>query len=248
MVSRLERYHKKNNTATKKRSERNKEIYDRLYEDAEYTNIEDISRIEKTNEVDIAKIREMLNRQVKSTKQTTEEEQTEKEEKAEETQTGEYDVKKFLDEAKKNRSDEDERKRSLDSSYYNTIKKEETKKKEKEDSEKLKELIHTITSTKVLEDLNNKELSEKLLDELHDDSADEEKDETTKEISERVQDNSKKQMTKDSFYTNSLNFKNQDFEDLNEAVAQGSKTITILLVFLFLAMVALIAYIVLNVI
>ncbi len=242
MASRLEKYHKQS-AEEKKRSERNKELYENLYEDAEYTNIENISRIEKTDEVDLQKIREMLNRQVKSTNQLSEDEQIEENKSPIEEEMPEYDVRKFLDEAKKNREDEDERKRSLDSSYHQVFRR--GKKEEgKDDAEKLKELIHTITSTKVLKDLNDKELSEKLLNELQEEASQKkEKEETTIEVKEKQEGI----IPKDSFYTNSLKFKNDDFEgmvDLEEAVTSSSKLMRVLLCFLLIGMLVISLYIV----
>ena len=59
MASRMERYYKATNR-TSKRSERNQDLYRDIYEDGEYSNIEGIATIEKSNEVDITKIKNML--------------------------------------------------------------------------------------------------------------------------------------------------------------------------------------------
>jgi hypothetical protein len=59
LASRMDRYYgseyEKNN-----RSQKNQDLYQTIYEDNRYTNIEGIADIEKTNEVDISKIKEML--------------------------------------------------------------------------------------------------------------------------------------------------------------------------------------------
>ncbi len=255
MASRLERYHKQT-AGTQRRSERNQSLYDNLYEEAEYTNIENVSRIEKTNEIDLQKIREMLNRQAESTEEEQQETNQAEETTPEPEKSSEYDVKKFLDAAKQNRNANDARKRSLDSSYYQTTnqasKTDEKARTAKKDSEELQNLIHTITSTRVLEDLNNKELSENLLGDFQGDEENSTEEQGTEVVYETTNGNEKKQpTTKDSFYTSSLKFKNEDFEDfedLNQAVQTGSKMVTILLVFLFLVMAGLIAYIVMMVI
>ena len=59
MASRMERYYKQGNTRLK-RSERNQELYRDIYDSASYSNIEGIATIEKSNEIDITKVKKML--------------------------------------------------------------------------------------------------------------------------------------------------------------------------------------------
>ena len=55
MLSRMERYYK--SSASVQREQNVMKICIKIYEDAEYTNIEGITSIEKTNEIDLSKIK-----------------------------------------------------------------------------------------------------------------------------------------------------------------------------------------------
>ena len=55
----MERYYKNDYTANK-RTSRNHDLYKSIYEDQTYTNIEGIANIDRSNEVDIAKIKDLL--------------------------------------------------------------------------------------------------------------------------------------------------------------------------------------------
>ena len=56
MATRLEKYSNKENS----RSTRNKELYNNIYTYDKYSNIEGIAEIEKANQVDITKVKELL--------------------------------------------------------------------------------------------------------------------------------------------------------------------------------------------
>ena len=58
MASRMEKYY--NNSSVNTRSVKNENLYKNIYENTEYSNIEGIATIEKTNEIDLAQIRELL--------------------------------------------------------------------------------------------------------------------------------------------------------------------------------------------
>lgn len=59
MPSRMERYYHAD-SEIKQRTRRNQELYKKIYEGGEYTNIEGIASIGSTNEIDISKIKQML--------------------------------------------------------------------------------------------------------------------------------------------------------------------------------------------
>ena len=64
MASRMDRYHK-SELITSGRSSKNKSLYDQIKDLDNYTNIEGVATIEKTNEIDISKVREMIkNREI----------------------------------------------------------------------------------------------------------------------------------------------------------------------------------------
>ena len=58
MASRMDRY--SNETSIRGRSDRNKSLYRQIEDLDSYTNIEGVATIEKTNEIDISKVKEML--------------------------------------------------------------------------------------------------------------------------------------------------------------------------------------------
>ena len=58
-MSRMDRYYK-NNTYENKRSRMNQELYRSIYSTDEYSNIEGIATMDKTNEIDLSKIKGML--------------------------------------------------------------------------------------------------------------------------------------------------------------------------------------------
>ena len=58
MASRMEKYY--NNPPVSRRSQKNIDLYRTLYDNEEYTNIASVATIDKTNEVDITKIRQMI--------------------------------------------------------------------------------------------------------------------------------------------------------------------------------------------
>ena len=59
MASRMERYYK-NASNEGRRSRKNEELYRTIYEGTEYYNIEGVATMDKTNEIDLSKIQEML--------------------------------------------------------------------------------------------------------------------------------------------------------------------------------------------
>lgn len=59
MATRMQRYYKSQDVSS--RSQRNKELYKDIYEYGQYSNIEGITSIGKANEIDITKVKEMLN-------------------------------------------------------------------------------------------------------------------------------------------------------------------------------------------
>ena len=59
MASRMEKYHG-NISNSGKRSIRNESLYKDMYENTEYSNIENIATMEKTNEISLEQIRELL--------------------------------------------------------------------------------------------------------------------------------------------------------------------------------------------
>lgn len=204
MESRLKRYHQDN--VRQKRSEKNKDLYNQIYEDVEYSNIEGVAQIEKTNEINIETIREMLNRNNKKDRDSS----IEAEEKETLYETKEYDVKRIIEKAKNERSEIDSRKKSLSETNYNIFKNLNKKKPDKK--EELKKIIDEVSNTRQIKQLNTQELSEKILSDVAGD--------TNKTITKPV---SAPKLDK-SFYTSGMKFKNEDFELAQKESKETSKS------------------------
>ena len=227
MVSRMEKYYK-NTKTTLKRSEKNRKIYDNIYDDASYSNIEGIATIDRNNEIDLAKLRNTIkNREEYSRRRkfkfSDEEEDipettkdfVEKEQKI-------YDIRDILNKARDKKPVSDTP-RSLDNTNYNILKnlqlhnEEKIKNREFEQEEELKELINTITNMSELNKLSDNELGLDMLN-LNDDKLESSKSvqELLKQARQYQEQESKPLNLDNSFYTSSLNFSKDDFEDAQD--------------------------------
>lgn len=234
MASRMSKYF--NNTDdVPKRSEKNQKLYDEIYNEEDYSNIEGIATIDKNNEIDLAKLkntirnRENYSRQKKfkdlndepEDKPITTEDFKQKEQKI-------YDIRDILLKAKDKKPEEDTPRR-LDNTNYNILKdleengsKKDISKELEKETDELKELIDTITNTGMLNQLNDKELGMNMFN-LSDDP--ENSGQSVKELLAQARKaQEKKENTLDnSFFTSSLNFSKDDFDDAQEAKKKKEK-------------------------
>lgn len=247
MASRMERYYRSN--APKKRSQLNQDLYRGIYEDGEYSNIEGVAMIDKNNEIDITKVKKMLKnredykRQKEYRNLITRKEEPKTEMSMEFTNDEEeksYDIMDVLKEAKES-NDEDNRYLSLDNTNYNILKelKIEKETKKEDSTEELKELINTITNTSMLNKLDDKALSLKLLEDLQGE---------TKAIDNtnyKTNLNNTNTTTKldKSFFTSSMKFSHDDFDD-GVAREKGKAFKIIMFVILLLMTAALIFFVI----
>ena len=217
VTTRMEKYYQ-NNTDSPSRTAKNSSLYDEIYDNVKYTNVEGIAKIEKTNEIDITKIKELIkeheeqkNRDYRIVKKITLEQKPE-----EEVDLEQYDLKQIINAAKKERPKEDKER------YVQTIKyKAITGKLNEIDGEDIK--LDDLTN-EMLSELGDYELSLDLLDNLKAD--DKEIFEETKQIEEEPDD------MDDSFYTSSMHFSREDFEeleDINKDLKKNNIWITILI-------------------
>lgn len=238
MASRMDRYYEEK-TPVKKRSERNQELYRDIYEKGDYSNIEGVATIEKGSEIDINKVKQMLknrenylkNQETRPTIKPIEKLKFEDEEEKN------YDIREILSNAKVNRNVDDNYK-SVNNTSYDIFKdlREKRKRemlKEGEPEESLRELIDTIANTSMLNSMTDNELSLDLLDDLksteHTISSD--KDSIKKLLDEAKKNEEKKEANQEidkSFYTSSLGFKEEDFEELTD-IKNNLKTNNILI-------------------
>lgn len=245
MATRMERYYKQNNASN--RSEKNQNLYREIYENASYSNIEGIATIEKSNEIDITKVKEMLKNREDYQKQkdvrriiTKEIKPEPRYEELDLHEDRNYDIREILDKAKVNKPKEEKYHR-LENTNYGILKKIDSNKKIKieevpdEESEKLRSLIDTITTTSTLNKLGDKELSLDLLDDLKSDgNTVVDGTNSIKKILEEAKKESKKEDTSEldkSFFTSSLNFGEDDFEqlaNLNSSLKKNNLLIKVL--------------------
>ena len=257
MSSRMDRYYK-NELVESGRSKKNKSLYKQIEDLDNYTNIEGVATIEKTNEIDISKVKEMLKnrenyKKQKQLRNILEEEKEEIqviEEEVEEVRN--YDINDILLKVKKE-TNEPERHRSLREDQYKDLKSLSRKEKkfdiEKEEAE-LKELINTIISNKELNGFKESD-DVGLLDELKSDTmvgdAASIKKIMEEEKQKKVEENTM-ELDK-SFYTSSLGFTQRDFEELkniNHNIKKSNKFIIILLVVLIVLFVGVVAFFLLH--
>ena len=258
-MGRMERYDNSNKGIVRSRTEKNKDLYNDLGKLEKYTTITDVSKIEAV-ELNAAKknyrTREGYH-QIKDYDLNMEKPLVRKEldefnyiYNTDEHKT--YDINRVLEEAKELREkDSLEKKRKLHNEKYNILEsseedlekfKEETKLRHKpiENEEELEELINTITSRELREEIDKAEDNTSSL--LSDVMATNVNEEVLKPIATKIEDDSKEEDTNKldkvkektmslsdeidkSFYTKSLDLSEEDFETDEEEEIKPSKLI-----------------------
>jgi hypothetical protein len=215
----MERYYSSDSKTTK-RSEKNKELYRGIYDINEYSNIEAVATLDKTNEIDITKIKKLLKSREDYKKQREYQSILKKDEIEEpdlvepkKIQTTSYDIKDALEKVENTKKDSAYR--MLDDTSYNILKQLKIEKQEKniEDDE-----LQDMTSTSLLNKLDNEELSLNMFEDL----ASSGKTITTGkdsisallEEAKKLDEKEENTIIDNSFYTSSLNIDSKDFEDL----------------------------------
>lgn len=258
-MGRMERYDNSNRSTVRSRTEKNQDLYNDLGRLEKYTTLTDVSKIEAV-ELNAAKKNYRTREGYHQIKDYDIDIEKPKERKEldefnflynDEHKT--YDINKVLEEAKELRErDSLEKKRKLHNEKYNILEsseedlekfKEETKLRHKpiENEEQLEELIHTITSKELREEIDKAESNDNnsLLSDLMATNVNEEvlKPIATKIEDSKVEDDTKKldkvkektMSLKDeidkSFYTKSLDLSEEDFESDDEEEVKPSKFI-----------------------
>ena len=259
-MGRMERYDNSNRSTVRSRTEKNQDLYNDLGRLEKYTTLTDVSKIEAV-ELNAAKKNYRTREGYHSLKDYDIDIEKPKERKEldefnflynDEHKT--YDINKVLEEAKEQRErDSLEKKRKLHNEKYNILEsseedlekfKEETKLRHKpiENEEKLEELIHTITSKELREEIDKAESNDNnsLLSDLMATNVNEE---VLKPIATKIEDSKVEEDTKKldkvkektmslkdeidkSFYTKSLELSEEDFiSDDEEEEIKPSKFI-----------------------
>ena len=260
-MGRMERYDNSNRSTVRSRTEKNQDLYNDLGRLEKYTTLTDVSKIEAV-ELNAAKKNYRTREGYHSLKDYDIDIEKPKERKEldefnflynDEHKT--YDINKVLEEAKELRErDSLEKKRKLHNEKYNILEsseedlekfKEETKLRHKpiENEEELEELIHTITSKELREEIDKKEVesndNNSLLSDLMATNVNEE---VLKPIATKIEDSKVEEDTKKldkvkektmslkdeidkSFYTKSLDLSEEDFISDEEEEIKPSKFI-----------------------
>lgn len=228
MPSRMDKYYQAGET-TQKRSQRNQDLYKSIYDDVEYTNVEGISIIEKNEKIDIDKIRELLNRDQPKPQRSVDirDIKIEKEEPQPKEEEKNYDIRDILDKAKSERPEQSVQKK-LSNTQYNILKNlnldQQFEPKETVDEDELKNMIESITINSKLSQTGD------LLDDLktiHDSS-----------LKSQIEKEEPKEEEMDkTFFTSSLGFTSNDFEDLKDIKQEVKKNNTLVKVLLFIFLV-----------
>lgn len=219
-MSRMDRYYE-NNYAEKKRSRMNQDLYRSIYKSDEYSNIEGIATMDKTNEIDISKIRGMLKSREEYNSQKAYRDLFKKAEEVlpqndniNEEEYKNYDIRDILEKVKQEKQ-ADEKYRSIDNTNYNLLKElkiQDRKREIEENEEELKELINTITNTSVLNKMGDQELSLGLLGDLKSTDNTISDSKSIKKILEEAKSKELEETNTNSFYTKGLNFSKKDLE------------------------------------
>lgn len=258
MASRMDRYYK-SELVTSGRSSRNVSLYKQIEDLDSYTNIEGVATIDKTNEIDITKVKEMLQNRENYKKQKklkslyNQEKEEIKETPQKEEEPKNYDINDILSKVKKSDTDIYNKYRSLGKEQYETLKSLSIKEKEyniEKEEAQLKELIHTIANNKSLNQLKE-DTDVGLLDELKSNTMVGDASSIKKIIDEekRLKEQEDTMEMDKSFYTSSFGFTQSDFEELknmNHNIKKSNKFIIILLVVLIFIIVVAISFFLLK--
>lgn len=240
MKSRMDKYY--DNNETKARTSKNQQLYRTIYDQAEYSNVEGISIIEKNEKIDMDMIKELINKNnnISRIKQTPVELPLDNNEDDFESDKS-YDIRDVLSKAKDNRVVDNKR---ISDTQYNILKginlNDSVNVPENIKEEDLKGMIEAISA-------NSKSYTTNLLDDLKSiyDATMHEKIEN--KIEEK--NNEKLNEIDKSFYTTTMGFKEEDFEDMKEIqedVEQNSLLTKILIFVLFLVVVVGIVFLVFH--
>ena len=262
MKSRMDKYqNSSSNNENIKRTKKNQDLYSDFYSNTKYTNLDSY---EDDPAVDFYSSSRNMNKRgdyqkIKDYKNlipSKEIHSKEKKKKYLEEDNKVYDINSIIANAKKNRKDQEEeleRKRKLRNSQYNifegtTLEElKERKKKIEEEKEKIDEMINTISSEQLRNDIDH-ELEKDLFSDLmptqtKKEALAENVKQLMKETEENKEEEQKEPTLEDidrSFYTKSMDLSDADFEMDDELEQELNKNHTFLKIILILILFAVI--------
>lgn len=242
LKSRLSKYESNDNYS---RVDRNKTLYDDMYENTNYSNM---VVIDDSNEIDISKIKEIIDKEKKRENKTEKNSfdkeeydnivpESEKEEKL-------YDINQVLKTAKERRNiiEEANEKRKIQNYKFNDNLEEELAKTRKVYENLIKEEKELINLMNTMTNVSSTSIASDMFQDLT-------KDENFTEVLEDITDNvGIKQIDNDTteYSTDTFMFNTKDFEDLDDLkndVEKSSVFIKVLITLIVLAIGATVAYI-----
>lgn len=247
MASRMEKYHS-NTSELGTRSVRNESLYRDMYENTEYSNIEGVTTIEKTNEISLEQIHELLKEREAIKKRRAVWEKKVPKVYQSSIEERNYDIRDVLIKAKDEHV-EDNKNRSLRNTQYDILKNININNNDNVYNDE--EIEKTLVNTKVLKSYDDNELSLDMLSDLKSTGDTIIEKENVGDLLKEVQEAKETYEPVDddgldkSFYTSSLNFKDEDFEqikDLQDTIDSNNKLIKFLFLLLFLIIAAVIGY------
>lgn len=257
----MERYYRKE-AQSGSRTKRNTRLYNSIYSYGKYSNIEGIASIDNTNEIDITKVKQMLDNREKyqaerKYRKITNDEKADEEvltvsKRYKEDNDRTYDIMDVLSKAKENK-EPDDKERVLSKTSYEVLKNLNLKKDVDhrdyyDGDEDLKDMIQTITNTSMLNKMDDADLAADMFSDLK------AKDEDTKVgdlqnlkelIAENKKDVKKEQTMDNSFFTSNIKLKKTDFVGF-ETSKSGSAFKTVFVTILILGIIAVIGILVVQ--
>lgn len=217
MPSRMEKYHNSNENHNS-RTSKNNSLYDKLYDNTTYSNVESVTTIEQGGKIDLEKIKKLLqeNEEIKeenlsNIKKVYPKRSYDNYQEPEK----DYDINVALSKAKDEYID-DNKNRALRNTQYNILKDINIKEINSDSEESLKELINTITNTSILNKLGDKDLSLDMLEDLKSDGKTQINLKSTDDFIKSANTDDNTADLDKSFFTSSLSFGNKDFEELSD--------------------------------
>ena len=241
LKSRLSKYE---NNDSLSRVDRNKNLYNDMYENTNYTNM---VVIDDSNEIDISKIKEIIDKEKKRVNKH-EKNSFDKEEydsivpvKTEEKKL--YDINEVLKDAKAKRNiiEEANEKRKYQNYKFNENLEEELNKTRKVYENLIKEEKELLNLMNTMTNVSSNTIANDMFQDLT-------KDDNLTEVLEDITDVGIKQIDNDTteYSTDTFMFNTKDFEDLDDMrddVAKSSVFIKILIALIIIAIIATVAYI-----
>ncbi len=253
----MERYYKRE-TQGNSRTKRNTRLYNSIYSYGKYSNIEGIASIDNTNEIDITKVKQMLDNREKYQAERRYRKLINEEEKIQELPKIQrkyddddrtYDIMDVLSKAREKKTPDD-KERVLSKTSYDVLKnldlKRNTNRRDYYDED---ELVQTISSANALNKLDDVDLAASMFSDLQGQNENTQvgKIDNIQDLIKENRNYDKKEQTMDnSFFTSDLKLKKKDFTAYDEDEKKGSVLKTIFITILILGVLAVIGFLVVQ--